>query len=251
MFEELVKWHLEYRPEDIVESQIQEELNTGSFFINGKDKMGRPILVLYGARLDPDTRDLARTVRALLYWMVKGIKMMGPGVEQFTVIYDREGVTRKNFDLPLVKEWAQIQNYYPLRLGLAFVLQPNWLFQMSYKICSVFISEESHRKIQLTTKNWKQELQAVIPRDQLLVGHGGTVEIPYDYLLAVRKGISPLSETEIELHEKLEEARAGGDVELQAAILQEQLEAWINDINGDNSSAAKVLRSFVSNSATR
>jgi hypothetical protein len=93
---------------------------------------------------------------------------MGPGVEQFVLIYDRDGVTRKNFDLSLVKvqaqhefelsnqEWAAIQNYFPLRLGLALVLQPDWLFQMSYKVCSVFLSDEAKRKIQLCSpKNWK------------------------------------------------------------------------------------------------
>jgi len=187
-------------------------------------------------------RDLTRTVRALLYWMVKGIQMMGPGVEQFTVIYDREGVSRKNFDMALVKEWAQIQNYYPLRLGLALVLQPNWLFQMSYKICSVFLSEESIRKIQLTSKNWKLELQAAIARDQLLTCHGGTMDTAYEYTLAVRKGMSPLSESQKERNIKLEEAKAEGDLELQERLITEQYEAWENDLRGDATPAATVLR---------
>jgi len=183
--------------------------------------------------------------------MMKGIQMMGPGVEQFTVIYDREGVTRKNFDLPLVKEWATIQNYFPLRLGLALVLQPNWLFQMSYKICSVFLSEESNRKIQLTTKNWKSELQAFISRDQLLICHGGTMETAYEFTLAVRLGMSPLSAAQRERQIKLEEAKAEGDLELQAQLIQEQYEAWENDLQGDNSVAGNTLRKRLSSFSSK
>jgi len=243
MFEELVKWHQEYKPQEIKESEISEELQNGAFFINGKDKLGRPILVVFGARHDTDTRNLDRTIRAIIYWLMKAIAMMGPGVEQIVVIYDRENVTRKNFDLQIVKEWAAIQNYFPLRLGLALVLQPNWLFQMSFKLCQVFLSEEALRKIHLCNpKSYKSELQTIVSRDQLLTCHGGSMETAYEYALAVRKVLSPLSVSQRERQVKLEEAQVEGDTETQAKLITEQYDAWEKELKDDNSPAGKALR---------
>ena len=45
-----------------------------------------------------------------------------PPYNQFLVIYDRDGFSRKNFDLELMKKFAKIGDYFPECLLRVFVL---------------------------------------------------------------------------------------------------------------------------------
>jgi len=235
MFDDLVKWHDSYRPEEIKESEIANSLQTGSFFINGKDKMGRPIIVIFGVLHDPETRDLQETVRAIVYWVERGIQLMDPGVDQFVLIYDRTNVASKHFDIAIVKEWGQIQNYYPLRLGRAIILHPNWLFNMSLKICSVFLSEEALSKIYLCDeKKWKSELIAIVDQDNLLECHGGRMKSPYEHIAAIERGQSPSGRHIMKSDPQEEETS------------EEHLESWNSSLANDDSKEAELMRKAVS-----
>jgi len=231
MFDDLVKWHESYKPWEIQESEIATTLAAGAFFINGKDKMGRPILCIFGALHDPETRDLQETVRAIIYWVEKGISMMEPGVDQFVLIYDRTNVSSKHFDLQIVKEWGQIQNYYPLRLGRAMILHPNWMFHMSFKVCSVFLSEEALSKVFLCSdKNWKNELAEAIDRSNLLEVHGGTMKSPTQHLHALEgaSGKHKVKKDEFgELEQQIEswKAEIADDTSREGGLLREAVEA--------------------------
>ncbi len=57
---------------------------------------------------------------------------MGPGVEQCTLLVDFEGWGLKNADNDLDKMMIEaIQNYYPERLGVAYLLHAPTIFKVS------------------------------------------------------------------------------------------------------------------------
>lgn len=69
------------------------------------------------------------------------------------MIWDREGVTTKNFDmgmLGLVKKIITLlQDNYAERLHMAIVLYPNWFAKSIMAMVRPFLSERSKSKIRL------------------------------------------------------------------------------------------------------
>jgi len=196
MLRDLAQWKETYKPELITESEIKPSLAAGSFFICGVDKIGRPIIVVMGSRHEPDKIDHATTIRAMFYWMERAMEIMSlTNVDELVLIYDRSNAGMKNLDFNVIQEWGQIQNYYPLRLGMFYVLHPNMFFTMAYNMASVFLSQRTISKVKLVKH--LGDLQDTIDSSNLLDIHGGSV-------------VSPKAGTETDiLHDLLEKAKAG------------------------------------------
>lgn len=66
------------------------------------------------------------------------------GTEKITVLWDRNGFTRKNYDsdfLGLFKELiGTLQDAYAERIDTMIVLYPNFFFKMIYGIVKVFLT---------------------------------------------------------------------------------------------------------------
>ena len=70
---------------------------------------------------------------------------------EICIIYDRRGMTRKNFDGRLFgimrKLVDVVQICYAERLGKIYVLGTNWFFHLLFKIISPLLSEKTRNKI--------------------------------------------------------------------------------------------------------
>jgi len=162
------------------------------------------------------------------------------------VIYDRTDVSTKHFDLAVVKEWSQIQNYYPLRLGKCFIIHPNMLFHMSFKVCSVFLSEEAISKLQLCNdKTWKQELADVIEKDNLLPVHGGTMTTALEHTTALKNAISPLTGSQRDRQILITEAHESGNTQDEKQLIKEQFKSWATQLENDHSKEADMVRKAI------
>eukprot|EP01127_Copromyxa_protea_P019837 TRINITY_DN651_c0_g1_i2.p1 TRINITY_DN651_c0_g1~~TRINITY_DN651_c0_g1_i2.p1 ORF type:complete len:154 (-),score=27.79 TRINITY_DN651_c0_g1_i2:68-529(-) len=129
-----------------------------------------------GSRHDPDKQDHAVTIRAMVFWMEKAMQLMKHnGVDQLVLIYDRLNASMKNLDFAVIKDWGQIQNYYPLRLGMFYVLHSNMFFNVAFNMASVFLSQRTISKVKLVKH--LSDLKETIDVDNLLEAHGGKVSV--------------------------------------------------------------------------
>lgn len=121
------------------------------------DKNQNPIVVVKAAKHIPKQVQVQETVNFFLFMVEKGIKLCDEhGTGKISVIYDRTGFTKKNFDRSLFglfrKLLGILQDNYAERLDKLFLINPNWLFKVIYKIVSPFLSKKTKEKIVLIKK---------------------------------------------------------------------------------------------------
>jgi hypothetical protein len=101
-----LQYRQSYRADEIKESEIESELKLGKAFWHGHDKLGNPTLIILARKHFPNSSNQEVLIRFFLYLMEQGIQICNLGTKladqagtgQISVIWDRNGVTRKNFD---------------------------------------------------------------------------------------------------------------------------------------------------------
>ncbi|CAK69610.1 unnamed protein product (macronuclear) [Paramecium tetraurelia] len=180
-----VEWRKQYRADDIKIEEIQQEINLNKAFWNGSDKLGNPCLVVKAKRHFPGQSNPETLIRFFLYMIDQGIqKADQAGTGKISVIWDREGVTSKNFDSSMFtimkKMVTLVQDNYAERLHQLFILYPNFLVKSIMTVVRPFLSEKTKSKIALC--NEIKDLKVYFPENyQISDGQiGENVEKPQD-----------------------------------------------------------------------
>ncbi|CAD8188142.1 unnamed protein product [Paramecium octaurelia] len=180
-----VEWRKQYRADDIKIEEIQQEINLKKAFWNGSDKLGNPALVVKAKRHFPGQSNPETLIRFFLYMIDQGIqKADQAGTGKISMIWDREGVTSKNFDSSMFtimkKMVTLVQDNYAERLHQLFILYPNFLVKSIMTVVRPFLSEKTKSKIILC--NEIKDLQVYFPENyQISDGQiGENVEKPQD-----------------------------------------------------------------------
>jgi len=100
-------------------------------------------------------------IRYALYLMDIGCRqadgIKGNATGEVCVIYDRRGMTMKNFDSRLFVTMKKlvdvVQIMYAERLGKIYILGANWFYFSLLKIISPMLSEKTKKKIVLIDSN--------------------------------------------------------------------------------------------------
>ncbi|CAD8185050.1 unnamed protein product [Paramecium octaurelia] len=147
-----VEWRKQYKADDIKIEEIKKELDMNKTFWNGQDKLGNPCLVIKARRHFPGQSDPDTLIRYMLYMIDVGIERAEQvGTGKITVIWDREGVSTKNFDSSMFKIIKRmitlVQDNYAERLHQAYILYPNFLYKTVMTIVKPFLSERTKQKI--------------------------------------------------------------------------------------------------------
>ena len=105
------------------------------------------------------------------------------GQLQFSVVLDRYDTGRANSDTTMVRSlMAILSDHYPERLGTAYVLYPNWLFSIAYRIAKAFLPKRTMDKVLLFSGDTMfDELHQYIAPDQLQPAYGGTSSYEYTF----------------------------------------------------------------------
>ncbi len=167
-----VNWKIEYKPELIKPEDVMTDYNIGKSFIHGCDKEGKPIIVILVAKHLPDNVKLENTLKLAIYWFEEAIKLSND--KEVCVLVDNKDVGWTNVDYPAVGKngiTAQLQNYYPERLGKILVVNVSLVVRMILKVVFQFLDEKTKSKIVICSK--MDDLQKYIDKDNLLKEHGG------------------------------------------------------------------------------
>lgn len=178
MFRHRMKWINDYQPHKITENDVRECCEAGKAFFYGRDKLGRPILIIRAARhRKGDNLDLF--FKYFVYLSELG-QMMAPYPphNQYLIVYDRAASNRKNLDPKGALKMVSLGDYYPEMIGTACVTHPNLLYQFLFNASRAFMDPVTIGKIKLfSTKRremFAQWLDMVGDRSQVLPDMGGS-----------------------------------------------------------------------------
>jgi len=150
-----VKWRAEFKPGEIKLKEISKELEAckAYFHTSCRDKQGRPVLIVKPARHDTNAIEYDVAFRHVVFIMEKCAEILeGSGKTQYVILYDRSGSSLKNIDLEFVKKVTSLQDYYPELLKRVFILYPNAIYKMMFKLAKPFLTAETLKKFVIVKK---------------------------------------------------------------------------------------------------
>lgn len=178
------EWRVEYRADEITESEMMPHILTGKAFYRGTDKQGRPCLILRFRYHQPSQFPPEETMRYMIYLVEYGVKLSDElGVGQITVVYDRAGLTSENRDgklIDLIKKLSSmLQDFYAERLGAVYVLNVNWLYWLMFQIAKPLLKKKTKEKIHIVRN--VEGLADFFDSHQLLREYGGSDSYVHPY----------------------------------------------------------------------
>ncbi|RAL43917.1 unnamed protein product [Cuscuta campestris] len=169
------QWRSAFVPKGHISvSEVPNEIGQNKMFMQGVDKQGRPIAVVFGGRhLQNKAPDEFK--RYVVLGLDKLCARTSPGKEKFVVIGDLQGFGYSNSDVRgYIGALSILQDFYPERLGKVFVVHAPYVFWTLYKAVHPFIDDKTKKKIIFVeNKRLKSTLLEDIDEDQLPDIYGG------------------------------------------------------------------------------
>jgi len=176
---------IEWRERDnvccIPNSQVYGYLETPKMYVQGKDRLGRPVLIIQPRF---ETRfDVGETILALAYSIERAIKEMPVGVEQFTAVLDFQGLGRQNIPSAgyLKAVFQTLMDNFPLHLGVVLVLHAGAPIELLWRLVAPVCTERTRRKVSFVPSDRTADvLREYVAPEELEARYGGHRAQPYD-----------------------------------------------------------------------
>jgi len=175
MMVEVLQWRKEHELDLILERDYEfaAQDRWGMAYWHGKDRFGRPILIIRGVRHDPKIFSTVSTVRYLI-WKLES-KLMEPKVDDVVVILDCINMTRNNLDMKLVRIIIPLLlNFYPERLGVCIVYPTSKIMWVLWKMISKTLAERTEKKFIFVRESKREKFLRLIAPEELQERFGGT-----------------------------------------------------------------------------
>ncbi|KAF9619757.1 hypothetical protein IFM89_009099 [Coptis chinensis] len=181
MFLKYLKWRREFVPNGTIsESEISNDLAHKIFFLQGVDKYGHPIGVVFPGKHFPNGKVGAdQFKRTVVYFLDKLCLRMPRGQEQFTVIADLQGWGYSNCDIrAYIGAISILQDCYPERLGKLLLVNVPYIFMQAWKLICPIIDKNTSKKIAFVEKKKMTSiLLQDIDKSQLPQVYGGHLQL--------------------------------------------------------------------------
>ncbi|XP_068646290.1 patellin-6-like [Aristolochia californica] len=180
MFLKYLKWKGAILPNGFIsELEIPNQLSEKKMFLQGFDKKGHSIGVVFGAKHRAYNRDLEEFKRFVVYILEKLCASTPSGQEKFIVIADLQGWGLSHCDIRgYLAALDILQNNYPERLAKAFLIHVPYVFMTAWKIVYPFIDKNTKKRfIFVEKKNLKTTLLQDIDESQLPDIYGGKLPL--------------------------------------------------------------------------
>ncbi|CAH9129717.1 unnamed protein product [Cuscuta epithymum] len=171
-------WRRDFVPKGFISpSEIQNDIAQNKLFMQGKDKHGRPLVVVFGGRhKQTNVEDFKRYVT---FTLDKITSRMPEGQEKFVSIADLDGWGYANSDIRgYLAALSILQDCYPERLGKLFLVHVPYIFMTAWKVVYPFIDSRTKKKIIFVeNKKMKSTLLQHIDENQLPEVFGGKLAL--------------------------------------------------------------------------
>ncbi|KAK4414063.1 Sec14 cytosolic factor [Sesamum alatum] len=180
MFMKYFKWRRTFVPKgSISTSEVTNQLAVKKVCMQGTDKRGCPVSVLFAARHFPCKGGTDELKCFIVYVLDKLCSRIPDGQEQVTIIADLRGYGYSNSDIRgYLAVFTILQDYYPERLGKMFVIHVPYVFMTLWKIIYPLIDENTRTKIIFVeNKKLQATLLEEIDESQLPEIYGGKLQL--------------------------------------------------------------------------
>ncbi|KAK7291510.1 hypothetical protein RIF29_06713 [Crotalaria pallida] len=180
MYLKYLKWRHSFVPNGSISlSEVLNDVAHDKMFVQGHDKSGQPISVVFGARHFQNKNGLDEFKRFVVYAFDKLCARMPQGLEKFVFIAELKGWGYSNSDVKgYIGILSILQDYYPERLGKLFIVNAPYIFMKVWKIIYPFIDNKTKKKIVFVeNKKLKSTLLEDIDESQLPEIYGGPLPL--------------------------------------------------------------------------
>ncbi|XP_050226130.1 sec14 cytosolic factor-like [Mercurialis annua] len=174
-----LKWRNEFVPNGSVSpSEVPNEIAQNKMFMQGFDRTGRPITVLFGAK-HFQNKNLDEFKRYVVGALDKLCARVPAEQEKFVVIGDLQGWCYANCDFHgYLAALSILQDYFPERLGKVFIVHVPYIFMAVWKLVCPFIDHNTRKKIVFVeNKKLKSTLLEDIDETQMPEIYGGQLPL--------------------------------------------------------------------------
>ncbi|RZC59590.1 hypothetical protein C5167_006894 [Papaver somniferum] len=183
LFLKHVKWRRSFVPNGFIsESEVAHDIAHNKVFMQGYDKSGQPILVIYGAKHFPNKvkGGIEEFRRFVVYCLDKLSAKIPTGQEKFFIVADLEGWGYySNCDIRgYLAALSVLQDNYPERLAKFYLIHVPSVFMAAWKLIYPFIDNNTKKKfVFVDDKSLKSTLLEEISEDQLPEVYGGKLPL--------------------------------------------------------------------------
>ncbi|XP_047942073.1 phosphatidylinositol transfer protein 3-like [Salvia hispanica] len=173
-------WRRKFVPRgSISASEAPNHIAHNKVFMQGTDKRGCPVALVFGAKHFPSKGTYEELKRYAVYALDKICSRIPYGEEKFTIIVDLEGFGYSNSDVRgYIAVLSILQDYYPERLKKLFFVHVSYVFMTAWKIVYPFVDKNTRKKITFVdNKKLQSALLEEIDVDQLPQIYGGKLEL--------------------------------------------------------------------------
>ena len=150
---ETLKWRSSKRPDLIRAAEMEHQAVTGKVSVRGKDRHGRPIIVLDNER--ENIRDIDEQMRFLAWNMERATRAMGDGVHKYLVFIHLENFSIWNAPpMRCTRETLRLmQQCFAERLGHIVLFRGPAYFKIFFNAIKMFIDAKTVSKAVFVTGN--------------------------------------------------------------------------------------------------
>ncbi|QCD84948.1 phosphatidylinositol transfer protein 3-like [Vigna unguiculata] len=155
MFLKYLKWRHSFVPNgSVTVSEVRNDLAQEKVFMQGHDKIGRPIAVVVGRKHFQNKDGGDEFKRFVVYVFDKICASIPPGQEKFVAIAELKGWGYSNSDVRgYLGALTVLQDYYPERLGKLIIVNAPYIFMKVWQLIYPFIDNKTKKKIVFVDKN--------------------------------------------------------------------------------------------------
>lgn len=181
MFLKYLKWRQSFVPKGSISvCEIPNEIAQNKMFMQGVDKQGRPIAVVFGGRhIQNKIGGVEEFKRFIVFALDKLCARTSQGREKFVIIGDLQGFGYSNSDVrAYLAALSIVQDCYPERLGKVLLVNVPYFFCTLWKLLYPFIDNNTKKKIMFVeSKRLRATLLQDIDESQLPEAYGGKMPL--------------------------------------------------------------------------
>lgn len=163
------------------EDGVLIQFRKGKCIIRGKDKRGRPIVIVR-PRFHFSSDQTSKEVEHFTLLLIEYARLLlTEPVDQCVLIFDLSGFTMANMDYDPVKYIiGAFEAHYPESLGVLLIHKAPWIFSGIWAIVKKWLDPVVASKINFTKS--VEDMEKWISKDQILKEMGGEDDYDWEYL---------------------------------------------------------------------